>query len=61
MAEPEKARPPVPAQVERGGLLLAPGKSEVEYRLSLANFSSNTIFIDGIAILPVIVVGNIAL
>ena len=60
LAEPEETAPPTAAQVERGGLLIGAGRQEVEYRLSYAHFSSNTIFIEGVAILPVIVVGEIA-
>jgi len=61
LAEPEETPRPSPPQVERGGLLLRGGEQEMEYRLAYAHFSSNTIFIDGIAILPVLVIGEIAL
>ncbi len=36
------------------------GQQEFEYRLSYGHFSTNTIFIEGVAILPVVVVGEIA-
>jgi hypothetical protein len=61
LAEPAPAPPPPAAQVGRGGLLIGAGQHELELRLSYGHFSSNAIFIDGVAILPVIVVGEIAL
>lgn len=60
LAEAEEVAPPAPAQVGRGGLLVGVGKQEVDYRLSYAHFSRNAIFIEGVAILPVIVVGEIS-
>ena len=57
---PTEPQRPSSSQVERGGLLAGKGRLELEYRLSYAHFSRNVIFIDGVAILPVLVVGEIA-
>jgi len=45
--------------VSQGGLLLPPGKLEVETSMSYFNSSANSISINGFSILPVLVVGNI--
>jgi hypothetical protein len=45
--------------VSQGGLLLPPGKVEVETSMSYFNSSANSISINGFSILPVLVVGNI--
>lgn len=57
---PTEPTRPLPSQIEHGGLLVGKGKWELEERLSYAHFSRNVIFIDGVAILPVLVVGEIA-
>ncbi len=58
--EPSEPARATPGQVERGGLLVGKRKRDFEYRLSWAHFSRNVIFIDGVAILPVLVVGEVA-
>jgi hypothetical protein len=60
LAAPQAPERPTPSQVQRGGLLVGKGKLELEYRLAYAHISRNMIFIDGVAILPVLVVGEIA-
>ena len=57
---PTEPKPAPSSQIERGGLLLGRGKAEIEKRLSYVHFSRNVIFIDGVAILPVLVVGEVA-
>ncbi len=45
--------------VQRSGVLLARGKVEVEPGLSYSHASSNLISIDGFALLPILVIGDI--
>lgn len=66
MAEAEKALEPeeepkraAPIEIERGGILLAKGKAEIDLGLTYAHFSTNQIFIHGFAILPVLAIGEI--
>lgn len=57
---PAEPSPAVSVRVERGGLLVGKGKWNLDCRLAYAHFSRNVIFIDGVAILPVLVVGEVA-
>jgi hypothetical protein len=45
--------------IDRGGLLLPPGKLEFEPSLSYAHSSSENLVIDGFTIFPVLVIGDI--
>jgi hypothetical protein len=45
--------------IDRGGLLLPPGKFELEPSMSYAHSSSEDLVIDGFTIFPVLVVGDI--
>ncbi len=46
--------------IEKGGMLLPKGKLQYDTRFSFAHFSSNRINIEGFAILPVLVIGEIS-
>ena len=56
-----KGEPPsiTPSDVRRGGLLLGKGQFALDLGLSYAHFSENQIFVDGFALLPVLVIGEI--
>lgn len=56
----EEEKKPTPTEVQRGGVLVGKGNVEAELGLTYAHFSSNNIFIQGFAILPVLVIGHIA-
>ncbi len=63
--EDEVAPPPaeeaaLPSQVRRADLMIKRGEAELEWRVSYSHFSSNTLFIDGVAMLPIMVIGNVA-
>jgi hypothetical protein len=60
LAQPEETKPPVKVtEVERGGLLLAPGKFQLDLDFSYIHLSTNQIFLNGFSILPILVVGQI--
>lgn len=54
--EPEK---PMPSDIRRGGLLLKKGQVGIDLSATYAHFSENQIFIEGFALLPVLVIGEI--
>ena len=54
--EPQRV---MPSDVRRGGLLLKKGQVELDFTLTYAHFSENQIFIEGFALLPVLVIGEI--
>jgi hypothetical protein len=54
--EPER---PLPSDVRRGGLLLKKGQFGLDLSTTYAHFSENQIFIEGFALLPVLVIGEI--
>lgn len=56
---PAPPTPSLPAQAKRGSLMVKAGDKELEWRLSYSHFSSNTVFVDGVAMLPVLVIGKI--
>ncbi len=47
------------ALIEKGGMLLAKGQLQIEPSFTTAHFSSHRINIQGFAILPVLIIGNI--
>lgn len=54
--EPERPRP---TDIRRGGLLLKKGEFGLDLSLAYAHLSENKIFIEGFALLPVLVIGEI--
>jgi len=57
---PPTVTPQLPASATRSDLLVRRGAKEVELRLAYSHFSKNTLFIDGVAMLPVLVIGEVA-
>jgi hypothetical protein len=51
--------PSLPASAKRGGLMVHRGAGELEIRHSFSHFSRSTVVVDGVAMLPVMVVGEI--
>ncbi|MFA5500252.1 MAG: transporter, partial [Candidatus Omnitrophota bacterium] len=45
--------------IEKGGLLLPPGKFQIEPDFTYAHTSSNKIVVNGLAILPILVIGEV--
>lgn len=54
--EPER---PMPSDIRRGGLLLKKGEIGFDLSFAYAHLSENKIFIEGFALLPVLVIGEI--
>ncbi|HBG46623.1 MAG TPA: hypothetical protein DDW94_06480 [Deltaproteobacteria bacterium] len=50
---------PVSTDARRGGLLLPQGKFALDLGLSYAHFSESQIYVDGFALLPVLVIGEV--
>lgn len=59
LTPPPTNTPVLPATARRPSLMVRRGEKEVELRLSYSHFSKSTVFIDGVAMIPVIVVGEI--
>jgi len=57
---PPQVTPTLPSAAKRSSLMIKRGGLELEWRLSYSHFSSNTVFVDGVAMLPVLVVGQVA-
>lgn len=56
---PPSPTPVLPASARRSNLMVKAGDKEIEWRLSYSHISSNTVFVDGVAMLPVMVIGQI--
>ncbi len=54
--EPQRV---LPSDIRQGGLLLKKGQMELDLTFTYAHFSENQIFIEGFALLPVLVIGEI--
>ncbi|HEY3418442.1 MAG TPA: hypothetical protein VGM23_16320 [Armatimonadota bacterium] len=49
----------LPAQAKRSSLMVKRGEKSLETRLSYSHFSNSALFIDGVSMLPVLVIGDI--
>ncbi|MHB9133160.1 MAG: outer membrane protein [Armatimonadota bacterium] len=56
---PPTASATLPAQANRTSLMIKKGEKELEWRLSYSHFSTSTVFVDGVAMLPVLVIGQV--
>lgn len=59
VAPPPTATPVLPSNPKQTFLMVKRGQKELEWRLSYSHFSSNSVFIDGVAMLPVMVIGQV--
>lgn len=57
---PPTVTPTLPASAKRSDVIIRRGEKEVELRMAYSHFSKNALFIDGVAMLPVLVVGEVA-
>lgn len=57
---PPTVTPTLPATAKRSDVIIRRGQKEFEVRTAYSHFSKNALFIDGVAMLPVLVVGQVA-
>jgi hypothetical protein len=57
---PPSAAATLPEAAKRSSLMVKRGQFELEWRVSYTHFSKSSIFVDGVAMLPVLVVGQVA-
>lgn len=55
----ESVTPLLPVKAQRPSLMIKKGGKELEWRTSYAHSSRNAIFIDGIAVFPILVIGQV--
>jgi hypothetical protein len=58
---PPTTTPILPAQAKRSSLMIRRGERELEWRVAYSHFSKSTVFVDGVAMLPVLVVGEVGI
>ncbi|MHB9023379.1 MAG: transporter [Armatimonadota bacterium] len=49
----------LPAQAKSSSLMVKRGDTALEWRISYSHFSTSTLFVDGVAMLPVLVIGEV--
>ncbi len=57
---PPTNTPTLPATARRSDVIVRRGQKEFEVRSAYSHYSKNSLFIDGVAMLPVLVVGEVA-
>jgi hypothetical protein len=57
---PPTVTPTLPASAKRSDVMVKRGAKELELRFAYSHFSKNSLFIDGVAMLPILVVGEVA-
>ena len=56
---PESVTPTLPAKAQRPSLMIKQGGLELEWRTSYSHSSRNSVYIDGVSVYPILVIGEV--